>query len=101
MACGAKEDQVLDAGQAVVGRAWIRARALGARGDDVGDLGKLDRAAVLEFVPQEARRAFWAVRAIHVTGVVWGRGASSRRRALPAIGGRAPGVVSDRCGLPG
>src|SRR5665648_373918 len=40
-------------------------------------------------------------RAIHVTGVVWGRGASSRRRALPAIGGRAPGVVSDRCGLPG
>ena len=31
------------------------------------------------------------VRAIHVTGVVWGRGASSRRRALPAIGGRAPG----------
>lgn len=61
MACGAKEDQVLDAGQAVVGRAWIRARALGARGDDVGDLGKLDRAAVLEFVPQEARRAFWAV----------------------------------------
>src|SRR5665647_3863919 len=42
-----------------------------------------------------------AHRAIHVTGGVWGRGASSRRRALPAIGGRAPGVVSDRCGLPG
>jgi hypothetical protein len=38
---------------------------------------------------------------IHLTGVGWGGGWSSRRCALPAVGGRAPGMVPDGRGLSG
>src|SRR6266536_1961565 len=41
------------------------------------------------------------LRGIHLTGVAWGDGSPSCRRALPEVRGRVPGLVPDRCGLPG
>lgn len=37
---------------------------------------------------------------IHLTGVEWVDRQSTRRKALPALPGRVPGLVPDRCRLP-
>jgi large conductance mechanosensitive channel protein len=41
-----------------------------------------------------------AIGGFHLAGVDWPRDQASRRRTLPPVSGRVPGMVSHRCRLP-